>query len=170
MKQTLKYIYQILLDNQKFSESKHSLTLTLSSAVIVFSATFLSHNNLVVVSITSASMILSFVAMIYSFFALSAKKVVIKKSKKIRDNYSLMYFKDISKFSVEDYLHAIIKDYGFPKSYKPDSMDYDLAKQIISTSIVTDRKFKFFNYSITFMVIAIIFLVITVSLVGGLNA
>ena len=44
MKQTLKYIYSVVFDNLKFAEAKHTLVLTLSSAVIAFASTFFSIN------------------------------------------------------------------------------------------------------------------------------
>ena len=44
MKQTLKYIYERLFESLKYAETKHSITMTIASAVIAFASTFFSDN------------------------------------------------------------------------------------------------------------------------------
>ena len=66
MKQTLKYIYSVVFDNLKFAEAKHTLILTLASAVLAFATTFFSVNtiqNLLAI----ASVVFALIAIFYSF-------------------------------------------------------------------------------------------------------
>ena len=47
MKQTLKYIYERLFENLKYAETKHSITMTIATAVIAFASTFFSLNKII---------------------------------------------------------------------------------------------------------------------------
>ena len=64
------------------------------------------------------------------------------------------------------YIDAIKKEYDFTNIYKPDNMDYDLAKQIIATSKLTYIKFLYFNFAVVFLIVSIVCLMCTVFLRG----
>ena len=165
MKPTLKYIYNLIFEQQKYSESKHSIILTLSSAVIVFAATFISNSNIYVLLLSSATIIFSLLAMLYSFSALFSRHFTIKLCKE-KSEINLLYYKDIIRFDAETYLKSISKAYALKVS-KFDSFELDLSKQIIASSKAVNHKFKCFNYAITLLVLAILCLLICVVIVGA---
>jgi len=165
MKQTLKYIYNLVFDNYKFAESKHSLLLTLSSAVLAFSTTFLSDGSLSENLFVIASLIFALIAILYSFIALVARNVKIKDKKSKRAN-GLIDFKSVMHFNEKTYIEAVKKEYEFTNLYKADQMDYDLAREIISTSKLTWIKYIYFNFAVVFLFASIICLILTVIIRG----
>lgn len=164
MKQTLKYIYSVVFDNMKFAEAKHTLILTLSSAVLAFATTFFGDNviqNLLAV----ASIIFALIAIFYSFVALVARNVKIKQ-KHIQGAESLLYYKHIMRFDEKTYIEKIRTKYSYTNLYKPDEMDYDIAKQIISVSKLAWIKFLYFNFAVVFLISSIVCIIFTVIIRG----
>lgn len=164
MKQTLKYIYGIVFDNLKFAESKHTLILTLASAVLAFATTFFSGNNVQNI-LSIASIVFALIAIFYSFVALVARSIKIKQ-KHLKPNANLIYYKDIMCYDESSYIEAIKKTYDFTKIYKPDNLDYHLAKQIISVAKLAHIKFLYFNFAVIFLIASIICLIFIVLLRG----
>ncbi|MBE7082288.1 MAG: hypothetical protein E7378_01225 [Clostridiales bacterium] len=164
MKQTLKYIYSVIFDNLKFAEAKHTLVLTLASAVIAFATTFFGNNtyqNIFAV----ASIIFSLIAIFYSFVALVAKRVRLKQ-KKVKGQENLVAYKHIMRFDEVGYISAIKKQYNFTNIYQPDNMDFDLAKLIITTSKLAYIKYLYFNFAVVFLITSIICIIISVLIRG----
>lgn len=164
MKQTLKYIYGIVFDNLKFAEAKHTLILTLASAVLAFATTFFAGNNIQTL-LSIASIVFALIAIFYSFIALVARKVRVNKTH-YKTDANLIYYKDIMRFNEITYIEAIKKTYDFTKLYKPDNFDYDLAKQIISVAKLAHIKFIYFNFAVIFLIASIICLILIVLLRG----
>ncbi len=167
MKQTLKYIYERLFENLKYAETKHSITMTLASAVIAFASTFFSDNSVINI-ISSATIMLALLSVIYSFIALISREVKIKSNKNEIDKINLMFYKTIMLYDEINYVKKIKKKYNFPTSYKPDEMDYDLARQVISTAKLLYVKFSYFNYSLFFLFLSIICGIVVVCIKGNL--
>ena len=166
MKQTLKYIYSVIYENMKFAETKHSIVLTLSSGVIAFATIFFSvdiRQNLFAI----ASIIFALIAILYSFVALVARKVRLKNKAK-KENYNLLFYKDVMHFNEESYIEEIKKEYDFTKIFKPDKMDLHLAKQIIATSKLAHIKFLYFNFAVLFLIASIICIILTVLIRGNI--
>lgn len=164
MKQTLKYIYSVVFDNMKFAEAKHTLILTLSSAVLAFATTFFG-DNIIQNLFAVASIIFALIAIFYSFVALVARNVKIKQ-KHIQGSESLIYYKHIMHFDEKSYIEKIRTKYSFTNLYKPDEMDYDIAKQIISVSKLAWIKFLYFNFAVVFLISSIICIIFTVIIRG----
>ena len=165
MKQTLKYILERLIENRKFAEEKHSITIALSSAVIIFFSGFISKENQIVQFLSALSIIFALISVLYSFFALSVRRVKTKNRHSILEG-NLFDYKDISKFDEEKYLQAMKKQYEFPKSYRIDDFDKDLARQVISLSKAISFKFLYFNLALIFLAIGISCGVIVICLLG----
>lgn len=164
MKQTLKYIYSVVFDNMKFAEAKHTLILTLSSAVLAFATTFFG-DNIIQNLLAVASIIFALIAIFYSFVALVARNIKIKQ-KPIQGTESLMYYKHIMRFDEKTYIEKIRTKYSFTNLYKPDEMDYDIARQIISVSKLAWIKFLYFNFAVVFLISSIICIIFTVIIRG----
>lgn len=165
MKQTLKYILERLIENRKFAEEKHSITIALSSAVIIFFSGFISQENQMIQFLSALSIIFALVSVLYSFFALTVRRVKTKTRHSI-ENGNLFDYKDIAKFDEEKYLIAMKKQYEFPKSYRIDDFDRDLARQVISISKAISFKFLYFNIALLFLAIGISCGVIVICLLG----
>lgn len=166
MKQTLKYIYSVVFDNLKFAEGKHTLILTLASAVLAFATTFFA-GNIIQNILSVASIIFALIAIFYSFIALVARNVKVRY-KKIQKNINLIYYKHIMSFDEKTYIDTIKKEYKFTNIYVPDEMDYDLARQIIVVSKLAYIKFLYFNFSVVFLICSIVCLIVTVLLKGNI--
>lgn len=169
MKQILKYIYAQLFENLKFAETKNSIAITLSSAVIVFAVTFISQNDIIVVSISALSIALCLISIILSFFGITSKHSKSPRKDRHRENYNLMHYKDILSFNVEVYAKTIKKDYGLPRGYEIDNQDLDLCKQIIATAKSVNSKFSYFNFALLFIFLGIFILTIGIIYVGASN-
>jgi len=167
MKQTLKYIYEKLQDNMKFAESKHSMTIALAGGIVVFASAFLDLSTTFVATLSAGCIIFALISVLYSFIALSARKVHFKKYRGDAEFVeNLMYYKTIMKFDEISYVNTIQKTYNLPKSYKPDEMDLDLARQIISVAKVTNVKFAYFNLSLVFLFLSLMCAVGSIILLG----
>jgi len=156
MKQTLKYIYERLLDSFKMAETKHSITIALASGVIIFGSTFLSQTNTTAKSLSTACVAFALISILYGFIALSARKIKLPKNKKPKTYENLMYFKDIIKYDEYNYVNEIKKRYNFPNAYKPDELDLDLARMIITLAKVVNLKYLYFNLSLIFLFISVL--------------
>lgn len=154
MKQTLKYIFDRLEEQQKYAETKHSISITLASALTVFSATYLDSSKPLINVLSAVSIIFSLVSVIYSFVALSAKQIRFSKTK-IPNDENLLYFKHIARFSPEDYIAEILKKYPLFKGYKFDSFDLDLSRQVVATAKTISAKFLLFNFALTFLILSL---------------
>lgn len=167
MKQTLKYILATLNDNLKFAEAKHSVVIALDSAIIVFISGFLSGYNKIVTLFSCLIIMACSISMVFNFTALLSRKIRYVKNIKFKENeLNLIYYKHIINFSYDQYLCEVKKQYNFPKEYKFDGLDKDLAKQIIAISNVTNLKFTFFNYSLLALLFGVFLTIIDIVLVG----
>ena len=154
MKQTLKYIFDRLEEQLKYAETKHSISITLASALTVFSATYLDSSKPLVNVLSAISIIFSLVSVLYSFIALSAKHIRFGRTHKSQQE-NLLYFKHIARFSPEDYLKEIAQSYPLFKGYKTDQFDLDLSKQVVATAKTISAKFLLFNFALTFLILSL---------------
>lgn len=154
MKQTLKYIFDRLEEQLKYAETKHSISITLASALTVFSATYLDSSKPLVNVLSAISIIFSLVSVLYSFIALSAKHIRFGRTHKSQQE-NLLYFKHIARFSPEDYLKEIAQSYPLFKGYKTDKFDLDLSKQVVATAKTISAKFLLFNFALTFLILSL---------------
>ena len=166
MKQTLKYILEKLIQMRKFAEEKHSITIALSSGVIVFSSYFISSQRPEIIFVGAISIVLALISVLYSFLALLPKRVRVRHTTDIIEG-DLIDYLSISRFGIDNYLTALKKLYNFPKNYKFDSFDKDLAMQIISTAKVIKAKFSYFKMAIVFLALSIVCGVISICLLAG---
>jgi len=167
VKQTLKYIYSILVENLKFAESKHSVLIALNSALAVFISTYLTNKLLIVKLIACLIIIFAVISLFFNFLALLSRNIKYAKNVKFKgENLNLIYYKHIINFSYDTYLEVVKKEYSFPSDYVFDGLDKDLSKQIIAISYVTNFKFSFFNYSLIFLMFELVFTILNVCIVG----
>ena len=166
MKQTLKYIYERLLDNTKIAESKYAITIALASGVIVFASGFLSLDSLIGKTLSAGCIVFALISVLYGFVALSAKTIRIPRKKHPKKIKNLMFYKNIIRFDEHSYVEEIKKRYNFPNAYKPDEFDFDLARQVISLAKVVYLKFLYFNLSLVFLILSVICGVVLIILIG----
>ena len=154
MKQTLKYIYERFYEEVRYADTKHSISLTLASALAVFSATYLTDTTPVIVIVSASSIIFSLVSVLYSFFALYAKEYKTTKTRRMNSS-DLLSYKTVANFGEDEFLQTLVKEYPFVKNYKPDNFDYDLARQVIRSAKAIKHKFSLFNFSISFLLFSL---------------
>lgn len=167
MKQTLKYIYERLFEDLKYAETKHSITMTIASAVIAFASTFFS-NNYVLNILSSACILLALISIIYSFIALLSRNVHVSHKEKVVNKNNLMLYKTIKEYSDISYCKKLKVSYKLPKDYKIDEIDLDLARQVISTAKLVNLKFSYFNFSLVFLFLSIICGIVVVCIRGNI--
>ena len=167
MKQTLKYIYERLFESLKYAETKHSITMTIASAVIAFASTFFSDNYFVNI-LSSACIMLALISIIYSFIALLSRNVRVSQKERIVKKDNLMLYKTIKEYSDISYCKKIKSLYKLPPSYKIDEMDLDLARQVITTAKLVNLKFSYFNFSLVFLFLSIVCGIVVVCIRGNI--
>ncbi len=167
MKQTLKYIYQSLFENLKYAETKHSITMTIASAVIAFASTYFSNNKLINI-LASATIMLALISIIYSFVALLSRNVKLPKKDSHIEDTNLMSYRTISKYTDIGYVKKIKKDYKLPANYIIDEMDLDLAREVISIAKLVSIKFSYFNFALFFLFLSILCTIVAVCIRGNL--
>lgn len=164
MKQTLKYILSVIMENLKYAEGKHGVSIALATGIIIFASTNL--DTLILLNIIFSGLAIFFCAISigFSFLALMSRNIKITKKKEIvvNSDLNLIYFKDIADFDANNYLNAIINYYDFPKGYTPDNFEIDLADEILLNARVTNLKFNFFNKSIQWLAVGIFFIIVIV--------
>ena len=166
MKQMLKYILTIVMENVKIAENKHGIILALNSGLIVITVGFFSSAEIIVVILNFFVTFFCAVSILFCFLGLFARNVGFERNKQCKKNINLLYFKDIVNFSEGDYLKCIIINYNFPSDYLIDGFDIDLARQIIANSKVALKKYKMFNKSVFSLALALTFAIVLMALVG----
>lgn len=157
MKQLLKYILSLTIEHQKIAETKHSITLALSSGVIVLISSSITPN-VYQKTLCLVSIALCVVAIMFNFFALISKSIVIKRQSFWNKKQSnLTYFKHISKLDFEEYKYLLLQNYGFPQDYEIDYFESDLIKQVMALSKRVNAKYELFNISATMLFLGIVF-------------
>lgn len=150
----LKYILGLIIDNLKFAEQKHSISIAINSGIIVFTSAYFFNKSSVITATAFCVVAFSAISLIFNFIALLSRSITIEKNS-IPATGNLLYFKNISTYDEKQYLLAIKTFYNFPKEYVIDNFDTDLAKQIIANSKVANIKFSFFNKSLYFLFLAV---------------
>lgn len=166
MKQILKYTLGVVIENVKFSETKHSIIISLNGGIIVFTAGFFSSNVFEIAILNWSVLFFSGISMLISFAALHARFDKIKRKVKSRRINSLLYYKDISSLSEIDYLNRIIINYNFPKDYVIDEYEKDLAKEIIANARLAEIKYSLFNKTVFFLGVSLIIALVLFAVVG----
>ncbi|MDD4408868.1 MAG: hypothetical protein PHC47_03400 [Clostridia bacterium] len=167
MKQTLKYIYERLLDSFKMAETKHSITIALASAVIIFGSTFFEQQDILIKTLAAACVAFALISILYGFVALSARRIKLPYDKKPKKINNMMYYKIIIQFDEYSYVEEMIKRYKFPSSYKPDNLDYDLARQVIALAKVVNLKYLYFNLSLIFLFLSVMLGIGIIAILGS---
>ncbi len=136
-------------DMIKFSEAKNAGLIAFNGAVIIGlisiikDLSFECDLTIVLKIYLIIVAIFNLISIIISMSSLAAylnhKKLVTKTTK----NDNLLYFGDISLYEPEDYFNEFQKKYNLKSSNK--ELEIDTIKQIIITSQIAFRKYKYFN-------------------------
>ena len=92
MKQTLKYIFDKLLELIRIAEAKYSITLALASGVIVLGSSFIGSENLYTKILASATVIFSLISIVYGFVALFARNIKLRAKRKPKKSKNRQIF------------------------------------------------------------------------------
>lgn len=153
MKQMLKYILSLIIEQQKYAEQKHSIILTINSGIIVLTVGFFTNSGAVVLLLNFCALFLCGISLCINLVALYSRVIKIKRQNlKSLVKCNMLYFGNIAYFSEEEFLKRIKHQYNFPESYEFDNFDMDLARQIIVNSRVVSIKHSLFNKSLGFLI------------------
>lgn len=148
----------------KFAEAKNLLIITFNSAWLtfyikkIFDSDITNKNLYIVLSmICIIALIIAFVSFIPKMFKPKFIDKFIKRSiGSISDNDNLLFYRDISKYSVDQYFDAIDKEF-FDESLQNEESNYNyektIIKQIIALSNIAYEKYYIFNISIVLSII-----------------
>jgi len=153
----------------EFSERKNTYVFSFFSLMAIFTP-FIN-------KMTDLSLLLKISTSIFYFFYIAtiiitvlslfpktdiSEKIVEKgQNKKIKENDNLLFFGDISKYSVLEYKNALAKKYKMPEI--SDAYKDDLVTQIIMNSNITNTKFMYFKLSVKLLCLAMVQFVVCFS-------
>ena len=146
----------------EFAERKNTYIFSLTSLMVVFAPIIdklLNINCLLKISIL-VYYILYFFIFIFTLSAFFPRDKMLKdiiehgRDKKLKDSDNLLFFGDISKYSVVEYNRMFSRKYGI-SNVKSKYKD-DLIAQIIVNSYITRRKFRCFKVSAFFVFFALL--------------
>lgn len=146
----------------EFSERKNAYIFSLFSLMIIFTP-FISKLTSLCLLLKISVCIFYFFYMIivtFTFLSLFPKTKISEnivengQNKKTMKKDNLLFFGDISKYSVEEYKNALVEKYKI--SEKPSSYKDDLITQIIINANIISTKLAFFKASVILACIAII--------------
>ena len=166
MKQILKYILSLIMENLKIAENKHGVILAINSGLVVITVGFFNSTVKLVIFLNWLVILFACISIFFCFMGLFARNVKFLEKYKNSKHINLLYYKDVSTFSENELLKCIIMNYDFPKDYETDNFEKDLARQIIINSKVATKKFRFFNISILFLIIALFLDVCLMAIMG----
>ncbi|WP_283696696.1 hypothetical protein [Clostridium perfringens] len=148
----------------KFAEAKNLLIITFNSAWLAFyikkifdSSTTNKNLYMVLSSICILALITSFISFIPKMFKSKFIDSFIKRNVgEITCEDNLLFYKDISKYSVEEYFNAFNRDF-FDGKLDNEELNYKyektIIKQIIAISTIAYEKYYIFNISIVLSII-----------------
>lgn len=166
MKQMLKYILSVIMESVKIAENKHGLILALNSGLIALTIGFFNSKNLFLIIMNWLVVLFAGLSIFCCFLGLFARSESDEKLINNKKNPNLLYYKDVANFTPKELLKCIIINYNFPKDYSIDNFELDLSKQIVANSKIAYKKYRFFNFSLVFLGVAIFF---DVALMGAMG-
>ena len=153
MKQMLKYILGLIIEQQQYAEQKHSFILAINSGIIVITVGFFTNSGALVLILNFCALVLCGISLCLNMLALYSMVIKIKQANlKSLEKCNMLYFGNIAYFSEDEFLIRIKSQYDFPDSYQFDNFDKDLARQIVVNSRVVSIKHYLFNKSLLFLI------------------
>jgi hypothetical protein len=148
MEQKLKEVFSTVNDFLKFAEAKNGALIAFNSGAVWASLSFLKDCNDTGIIFTFSSFalmnIVSLIIAFWSFIAITDNTTKGGQSAHHDDN--LAFFGHIAKLHEDELIKAISTKYNIASSN--ESIEKDIANQIVINSRITLRKFKLFNTAI----------------------
>ena len=169
MKQTLKYILSLVMENLKIAENKHGFILAINSGLVVITVGFFNSEIKLVIFLNWLVILFACISIFFCFLGLFARNIKFLDKYKNPKHINLLYYKDVSTFSELELIKCIIINYGFPKDYVVDNFEKDLAREIIVNSKIAIKKYKLFNISVVFLMVALFLDVSLMAIMGFIS-
>jgi hypothetical protein len=168
--QILGYIFNNVNKWLEFSEKKNTYVFSFFSLMIIFTPFIGKLTNLSLLLKISTSIFYFFYIITITITVLSlfpktdiSEKIVKKgRDKKITENDNLLFFGDISKYSVVEYKNALAKKYKMSETL--DAYKDDLVTQIIINSNIANTKLVYFKISVKLLCLAMVQFAICLSI------
>lgn len=170
----LQNIENNIADWLKFAEAKNAALITFNSAFCFFLFKYFENLNKgyekTLIAIFIICLIISIFVCLLSFIAKingpRFNKIVLKFIEKQKETDNLLYYKDIAKYSVEDYKFLFYSKFSTLSNdeipSKIDAFENELIKQICALSKIALKKYIFFNTSLYITLLPVIFFVVAI--------
>lgn len=137
-----------------FAEAKHAMNIAGVIAILSFVVDLNKCNKLYI--LICVFLLISALLSFLSFFPTISKKFKWKVKNNCGSN--LLFYEDIKKYTVDDYLNSINESIDF--NDKETKIDIDYTKEIIENSKIASKKYKLFKYAIFFDILSCFLLVL----------
>ena len=153
----LRHDYQLVKEQLIFAESKNVALMAFNIALLAIllqSDTMKIANYLASIGLATSCLI--------GFFSFAPLSYSVKKIKKIdKDNQSIIYFRNIAIYSVDDYLSNLCKEIGLPiATFRSFKLAKSYAEEICIISRITVIKNR--SFSIAMRISVIVLLAVTI--------
>ena len=149
-----------------FAEAKNAANIAFVVACIA--AIFSLQSKNAILFITCVLLIGSGMSSLISFLPMlgnkERKNFPIKKGKKKITGDNLIFFENIKKYSVDDYIKQISKMYWGDDKFAPTKYQIDLSEEIVCNSNIASRKYKLFKIAVYLDIVAFLLLAIFIML------
>lgn len=113
------------------------------------------------VIIISMLYITSLVISLYSFYPQGKNININDKMKDYREEGNLLFWDDIAKYSLKDYIKYVNNQMGFEKD-NGSKIETMYVEEIITNARIAKRKYKSFKWSVVVSIIATILIILLV--------
>ena len=118
-------------------------------------------DNPCMVIIISMLYITSLVISLYSFYPQGKNININDKMKDYREEGNLLFWDDIAKYSLKDYIKYVNNQMGFEKD-NGSKIETMYVEEIITNARIAKRKYKSFKWSVVVSIIATILIILLV--------
>ena len=146
----------------QFAEAKNAAVIAFVVAIlaVIWTSNY-SDNACCMVIIISMLYITSLVISLYSFYPQGKNININDKMKDCREEDNLLFWDDIAKYSLKDYIECVNNQMGFEKD-NGSKIETMYVEEIITNARIAKRKYQSFKWSVIVSIIATILIMLLV--------
>ena len=145
----------------QFAEAKNAAVIAFVVAILAVIWTSDYSDNTCMVIIISMLYITSLVISLYSFYPQGKNININDKMKDCREEDNLLFWDDIAKYSLKDYIECVNNQMGFEKD-NGSKIETMYVEEIITNARIAKKKYKCFKWSVIVSIIATILIMLLV--------
>lgn len=146
----------------QFAEAKNAAVIAFVVAIlaVIWTSNY-SDNACCMVIIISIFYITSLVTSLYSFYPQGKNININDRMKEYREEDNLLFWDDIAKYSLEDYIKCINNWMGLEKDDR-SKIETMYVEEIITNARIAKKKYKCFKWSVVFSIIGTILIILMI--------